>query len=831
MAKISKKQKNVKRKQQQKSAPFKLETKHQDILFSVLFVVILVLLLKPLVIDGLSPQGVDVVASIGSSHQIKEFNEKTGEKALWNPYKFSGMPTYHRHSPVAFSIDNILGVFGKLFSGVFMYYLFGIFGTYLLFRYLNMSPLISFIGAVMFVLMPHFKSLYLEGHFAKFRAVFVLPWIVLAFKHFLDKKSILSAALFALAFGLQIRTQHYQIVFYTGLLIFAIGVYPFLKLLFDKNYNQFLKSTALLAVSLVLAILMAAQPLFLAKEYLPYSKRGKTTIDINNRQKQNSVREKDGVDINYATQWSTHPSEILTWFLPRFYGGMSAEIYTSNTISQLKGRQVPAYWGHMPFTQSYEYMGIITLMLAFIGIWFYRKDKMIISLLIYTGFLILLSFGRHFLDFYGLFFNYFPYFNKFRAPMMSVTITFFIVSFFAVFGLKYLTEFITENFDIKKHKNLLIILGGFFVLGIILWISGQSMSFVKAGESYKNPQVITLMKEVRQEFFFNDLTRYFVLILLAAGSIYAYLRQKMNFTILGIILACLILFDLISIQLRATKQYIDLKKVEGRYFKQSDTDKFLLSDKDVFRILPPASSMNDNRWAYYHQSVSGYSPIKMYTIEELIQNNIFAGWDKSLPINWNVMQMLNVKYIILQQEIQHEYLKLMHKDSAQKLYTYLFTKHLPRGFFVGDYKIITDEYQRLEFINQPVFKPDSIALVEEELPDSIFYPDSSFSQVKEFTPNKIVFDIYTNKQSLFVISDLYYPPGWKISLDGNDVDKIYKTDHALMSIIIPAGQHEIILRFEPDSYFSNIRLSYASLGIIYLVIVLSLVQWYRKRKE
>ena len=92
------------------------------------------------------------------------------------------------------------------------------------------------------------------------------------------------------------------------------------------------------------------------------------------------------------------------------------------------------------------------------------------------------------------------------------------------------------------------------------------------------------------------------------------------------------------------------------------------------------------------------------------------------------------------------------------------------------------------------------------------------------------FDIYNDKPSLFIISDLYYPPGWKISLDGNQVDKIYKTDHALMSIIVPEGQHEIVLSFEPDSYFNNVKLSYASLTVIYVVIGISLIQWYRKRK-
>jgi len=831
MAKASKKQKQKKevKKPAPTSSQFKIESKHLDIAFPVMMIVLFIFLMKPQLIDRLTPQGVDVVSNLASTHQTKQFEKETDEKALWNPYKFSGMPTYHRHSPVAFSIDNILGSLGRIFNNTFIYYLFGALGLYFFFRYLKFTPLISLLGVLIFILIPHFKSLYLEGHFAKFRAIMIIPWIVFAFYYFLDKKNLLGAALFALAFGLQIRTQHYQIVFYTGLLIFAIGVYPFLKLLFDKNYKLFTKSTAFLFASLLLAILMAAQPIFLANEYLPYSKRGKTTINLK-QPKMETTAEKDGVNLTYATQWSTHPSEIMTWFMPRFYGGMSAEKYTGNVNSQLKNRDLPNYWGYMPFTQSYEYMGIISLMLAFIGIWFYRKDKFIISLLIFSGFLILLSLGRHFEGFYSLFFNYFPYFNKFRAPMMSVTLNYFILSIFAIYGVKYLYELVRDDFDWKKYKNLLIILGSFVGLGIIFLLAGQTMSFIKEGQNL-NPQIVPIMVEVRQELFSNDLTRYFILVLIVVGFIISYLKNKINFTVLSLVIIAVIMFDLLSVQSRVKKNYMNLKKVENRYFSPTATDKFLQSDNEVFRIMPPSKSMNDNRWAYFHQSIAGYSPIKMYTIEELLENNIFGGWDKQLPINWNVLQMLNVKYAVFNNKFNNENLTLVQSNERDKLYTYIFNKYLSRGFFVGKVLIIEDDYERLQYINNPKFDLSTLALVETEIDTQIETPDSSYCLVKEFTPNKVVMDVYTDKTSLFVISELYYPPGWKILLDNNEVNKIYKTNHALMSIVVPEGNHKVELRFEPASYYKNITVSYASLGIIYIVIIFSVVQWFRKKKE
>jgi len=375
----------TKKKRQSKKvekAEFKITVPQQHLIFITIIVLYLLFLLKPLVIDGLSPQGVDVIASKGQTHQIVEYKEKSGEESLWNPYIFSGMPIYHRLSAKALSIDNLLNWFSRFLSTPFMYYLVAAIGLYLFLLYLKMPPLVCFFASISFVLMPHYASLYLEGHYAKFRAVMYLPWIFLCFQYFLSKRNLLSAALLGLAFGLQIRTQHYQIVFYTALVLFALGIYPYLKDLVEKEFIKFSKSTVLLIAALILGIGMAAQPLFLANEYLPYSKRGKTTINLDEQRQgiTGTDNQSAGVKIEYAMQWSTHPSELLTWFVPRFYGGMSGEKYTGSAVPALKNRVIPGYWGYMPFTQSYEYMGVITLLLAVIGIYFFRKDKMIISL-------------------------------------------------------------------------------------------------------------------------------------------------------------------------------------------------------------------------------------------------------------------------------------------------------------------------------------------------------------------------------------------------------------------------------------------------------------------
>lgn len=113
----------------------------------------------------------------------------------------------------------------------------------------------------------------------------------------------------------------------------------------------------------------------------------------------------------------------------------------------------------------------------------------------------------------------------------------------------------------------------------------------------------------------------------------------------------------------------------------------------------------------------------------------------------------------------------------------------------------------------------------------ISQPDSSFTKVLKFTPNELQLQVYTDKQSLLVISEVYYPPGWKIFVDGKPVSKVYKTDHAIQSVVVPAGEHQVLLKFAPDSYFKNIKISYASLGIIYLILLVSLIRYILQRKK
>lgn len=69
--------------------------KLEPVLYMAAIFVLLVVQLKPLVIDRKTVEGVDVVGSIGQNKQWVDYQKESGEAALWNPAIFGGMPIYH----------------------------------------------------------------------------------------------------------------------------------------------------------------------------------------------------------------------------------------------------------------------------------------------------------------------------------------------------------------------------------------------------------------------------------------------------------------------------------------------------------------------------------------------------------------------------------------------------------------------------------------------------------------------------------------------------------------------------------------------------------------
>jgi len=72
-----------------------------------------------------------------------------------------------------------------------------------------------------------------------------------------------------------------------------------------------------------------------------------------------------------------------------------------------------------------------------------------------------------------------------------------------------------------------------------------------------------------------------------------------------------------------------------------------------------------------------------------------------------------------------------------------------------------------------------------------------------------------------VFSEIYYPNGWHATVDGEPVD-LFRANWTFRAALLPAGEHEVVMTFLPDSYRTGAAVSRASSIGLLLLLLLSL---------
>jgi uncharacterized membrane protein YfhO len=69
-----------------------------------------------------------------------------------------------------------------------------------------------------------------------------------------------------------------------------------------------------------------------------------------------------------------------------------------------------------------------------------------------------------------------------------------------------------------------------------------------------------------------------------------------------------------------------------------------------------------------------------------------------------------------------------------------------------------------------------------------------------------------------VFSEIYYPKGWKATIDEKEAS-IYRVDYTLRGLQIPKGKHTIEFKFEPEVVKTGSTIAlFSSIGMILLIV-------------
>lgn len=798
----------------------------------------------PIHFSGQSLIGGDTVQWRSMAEAMIAYEAETGEPALWNPNAFAGMPGYMTY--YVEQVPQLDDVPSLLRKGVWptSHLFFLLLGTYLLVFVLTRNRLAGVLAASAYGLTTYMPVILVAGHNTKFIALCYAPWLVLAFVYALRRPRLLSGLLFAAALAVNLRAGHVQITYYFTVLIGIWWVAELGGAYRDGSLPAFGKATGWLALGSLLGVMMVAQPYLVNAEYKAHTIRGSGSGDV----------EQDGLDLDYAMRWSQGPGELLTLVAADAYGGSEA------------------YWGPKPFTGGPHYLGGLVLLFAVLGLWGTPRRRAAWGLGVGALLMTLFALGRHFPALNEGMYAYFPLFDAFRAPETWMSAVAFALAVLAGLGVAFVVRpEETEEQGAATTRAVLIASGVAVGLAALLWLAGDVMlDFEKPGEqarveqqmlqqvmqrpdlSADDPQVrqavqqqarqfVASLQEERVALFGVDALRTLLFLLPATGALWLYRRRTMPAWALQGILVVLVVVDLGGVGRRYLNE--DVLRPSGRItaqIPQYGFDRYILEQQRAaggpghFRVasFEQGDPTGVARPAYYYETIGGYHGAKLRLYQDYI-DHIFRGPD-GRPSE-NALDLLNVEYVVAQQPLPGT--EVAYRDEQTGYLVLRNPDALPRAFFVEQTEVVERAEATWERLRSPGFDPRTTALLPEPLPEPLEEAgpiDSSRAAratLDRYGPREIAWTLETDARRLLVISEVYYPDGWTARLDGEEVP-IHRVDYLLRGVVVPEGQHELVMRFDPASHGLGVWVSWIATLLVYGgVFALGGLAWQRRRSS
>ena len=822
----------------------------------ILFIAIALIYTNP-VFQGKEIIQHDIVQYKGGAKELLDYRAKHGEETYWSDAMFGGMPTYQTgaqfRGDVIKHVDNALNFLPKPAN-----YLFLLFAGFFL---LGMTAVrnwkYALLGATFFGLSTYFYIIISAGHNGKVHTIaYFAPLLAGILLVYIRKKYLLGFAVTALFMGLQIAANHFQMTYYLFIGIGFLFLSELIRVLLKKNdWKHFGISSGVLALAFLLGIGMNSQRLLANREYAEETVRGKQILED---EKQNHAS-KDGMNRDAMLMWSYGKLETLNLFIPRIYGGSSQEkgsdrimqniqdLVQENATSQeevdniVKGFSSPTYWGEQPGTAGPAYQGAVVCFLAFLG-FFFAPKKYKFWILGASVLTIMLAWGSNFLIVSDLFIDFVPLYNKFRAPSSILVVVELLFPLIAIVGLY--SFFNNKNLTTEyKQKVLMYAGGGVLVFLLLILVFGKSLLgfYTETEKRYLPPYILDYLIDERYGMFREDSIKAIFYVGAVLGVLFLTMKQKLTQNIALIIIGAVSFFDLWSVNKRYLNNdnFVDKEFVQEpfvtevsdyliekagdntevqRLLAQAEMNKTLsiLTEKDKghYRIFNSITSpFNETTTSYFKSSVGGYHAVKLRRYDDLI-NQYFSETDNKKTLN--ILNMLNTKYILF--------------GSLQEPRAEINPNANGNAWFVSDIQFVKTPNEEIKAVGEIDNKKTAVVSVEDQkyFEGKTLQSDSTaVIELKNYQPNQLEFKTQSKTPQLAVFSEIYYPKGWKMLLDGKEVPYI-KANYLLRAVFVPAGNHEVRMVFEPEVIEKGKMISMSAFGIFLLLSVGGFLKFRRK---
>lgn len=810
--------------------------------------------------------GGDTVQWRAASESVIAYGAETGREPLWLPGMFGGMPTYLvRYPAAAPGADTVVSTLRGMGLWPVAHFFVLLVGTYLLAWFLTRNKLAGTLAAVGYGLTTYIPLILTAGHNTKFVAMAYAPWLLLAFALLIRRApgthwstTALETFLFAIAAAVQLRAGHVQITYYVVVVALVWWLAEVIAAIRAGTVRTVAASTGWMILGSALALAMVAHPYLAQWEYKAFSMRGAGPTG--------------GLLWDYAMAWSQGIGELLTLLIPNAYGGGSEALASG----------MRRYWGPKPFTAGPHYVGPVVLALAVLGAVGVAR-RSVAAFAVAAVLMTLFALGEHLPLLNRPAFELLPLFDSFRVPETWLAIVALVLALLAAWGAYYLVRReATPEAETRKRRLTYGVFGAVGALVAGLWLLGGGLLpfegpgeaqqiaetvAAQAGRPTGDPEVSQfvgqLMAEARAEradAFRADAGRTLLFLALAAALAWALLARRMPpwAALAGLVLL-------------AT---VDLWGVGRRYFNDqsgalqrraaieaaipvSDADRWIAARVDEaggagrFRVLPaqrgPAGALTQAEGAASYESVGGYHGAKLTLIQDYFDRLLpdEAPAEAPFGLNRNALRVLGVRYVLAPAPLPG--FALAYQDPTTGVLVLEDTTFAGRAWLVDSVAVVPEREALEARLRDPSFDPTRTALVA-DLPGGLTpaaltgpaaSPDPSTGAgtlgataasvtLERFSPDEVVYRVRTDRPRLFVASEVYYPAGWTATV-GAEPAPILQTNALVRGVPVPAGEHIVTMRFQPDSHRRGVLISWLATLIAYLgALAFAGLAWYRR---
>ena len=771
----------------------------------------------------------DVMQGVANGQEGVLHEQQTGEITRWTDALFGGMPTFQIRPTYANS--GWLSWVGKVYSlgfpepvsWIFMMML----GFFILMLAFKVKWYLAVLGAIGYGLSSYFFILIGAGHIWKLLTLTYVPPTLAGIVWCYRGKYLAGAGLAALAGAMQLLSNHVQMTYYFGFVIVALVIGFLIQAISEHKLKQWGIATALLVVAGGLAIAANAPNLYMSYKYQKESIRGGHSELTPVEGEQGAQLTDGGLDKEYITMWSYGKDETFTLMIPNVKGGATikpehgdnkflnlaetSQAQSLNEKGKIGGQEMQAiaqfaqYFGDQPMTNGPVYVGVLIFALALLGVAVVRGPVKW-SLVVVTIISIFLAWGHNMMWLTDLMIDYFPFYNKFRAPASWLVVAELTMPLLAVLALK-------EMFDCKQdfwreHKWAIIGAFGFTALVCLLtWLipsmfGSYSQQEVDAymAQLQQYPTIDQAIRDVRGAMVSSDAMRSLLFLALGCAVLVAYRMNKINPMVTSLALAAVVLIDMGTVNKRYvdSETFVPAEEVQvARGYAPRPVDTKILQDKQLsYRVLD-LQHFGDAMPSYFHKTVGGYHAAKLTRYNDLINRQLAQN-------NQRVVDMLNTKYIIT--DDNNYQLNPGALGNAWFVDSIAWVKGADQEMAALDslpvaHAAVADEQFREVLKDaQPVQPGDTIALTS-------------------YAANKLTFKSHSANGGLAVFSEVYFPWGWQATIDGKPAP-IGRVNYVLRAMQLPAGDHTIVMTYDPQEVHQTEGLATGAIIAIFAILLL-----------